>query len=92
MTDLNLAGESYAHSLIAADKVDRASAWSFDAAEVSLVTFPMNELARTGAVKAADIRTVREFEDARRARLFACGRQIDCPARLQGGGPTAVAA
>jgi uncharacterized protein len=34
--------------------------------EVSLVTFPMNELARTGAVKAADIRTVREFEDALR--------------------------
>ena len=34
--------------------------------EVSLVTFPMNELARTGAVKAADIRTVREFEDAPR--------------------------
>ena len=34
--------------------------------EVSLVTFPMNELARTGAVKAADIRTVRDFEDALR--------------------------
>jgi phage head maturation protease len=34
--------------------------------EVSLVTFPMNELARTGAVKAADICTVREFEDALR--------------------------
>src|SRR5215472_17788695 len=34
--------------------------------EVSLVTFPMNELARTGAIKAADIRTVREFEDALR--------------------------
>ena len=34
--------------------------------EVSLVTFPMNELARTGAVQAADIRTVREFEDALR--------------------------
>ena len=30
---------------------------------MSLVTFPMNELARTGAVKAADIRTVRDFED-----------------------------
>jgi len=26
----------------------------------------MNELARTGAVKAADIRTVRDFEDALR--------------------------
>jgi hypothetical protein len=34
--------------------------------EASLVTFPMNELARTGAVKAADIRTVRDFEDALR--------------------------
>jgi HK97 family phage prohead protease len=34
--------------------------------EISLVTFPMNELARTGAVKAADIRTVRDFEDALR--------------------------
>jgi hypothetical protein len=34
--------------------------------EVSLVTFPMNELARTGTVKAADIRTVRDFEDALR--------------------------
>jgi len=34
--------------------------------EVSLVTFPMNELARTGAVKAVDIRTVRDFEDALR--------------------------
>jgi hypothetical protein len=33
---------------------------------VSLVTFPMNELARTSAVKAADIRTVRDFEDALR--------------------------
>ncbi|MGJ5149860.1 HK97 family phage prohead protease [Bradyrhizobium sp. HKCCYLR1023] len=37
-----------------------------DLPEVSLVTFPMNDLARTGAVKAADIRTVREFEDALR--------------------------
>ena len=33
MTDLNLVGESYAHSLIAAGKVDRTSAWSFDAAD-----------------------------------------------------------
>jgi hypothetical protein len=33
MTDLNLTGESYAHSPIAAGKVDRASAWSFDAAD-----------------------------------------------------------
>jgi uncharacterized protein len=31
--------------------------------EISLVTFPMNDLARNTAVKAADIRTVREFED-----------------------------
>jgi hypothetical protein len=31
MTDLNLTGESYAHSLIAAGKVDRASPWSFSA-------------------------------------------------------------
>jgi uncharacterized protein len=37
--------------------------------EVSLATFPMNELARTGAVKSADIRTVREFEDALREVL-----------------------
>jgi HK97 family phage prohead protease len=28
--DLNLTGESYAHSLIAAGKVDKTSAWSFD--------------------------------------------------------------
>ncbi|MGJ5000565.1 HK97 family phage prohead protease [Bradyrhizobium sp. HKCCYLRH2060] len=34
-----------------------------DLPEVSLVTFPMNDLARTGAVKASDIRTVRDFED-----------------------------
>lgn len=33
MTDLNLAGESYAHSLIAAGKVDRAAPWSFEAAD-----------------------------------------------------------
>lgn len=33
MTDLNLAGESYAHSLIAAGKVDRTSAWLFEAAD-----------------------------------------------------------
>jgi uncharacterized protein len=31
--------------------------------EISLVTFPMNDLARNTAVKAADIRTVREFEE-----------------------------
>lgn len=30
MIDLNLAGESYAHSLIAAGKVNRSAAWSFD--------------------------------------------------------------
>jgi hypothetical protein len=33
MTVLNLEGDSYAHSLIAAGKVDRTSAWSFDAAD-----------------------------------------------------------
>jgi len=33
MTDLNLSGESYAQSLIAAGKVDRTSVWSFDAAD-----------------------------------------------------------
>lgn len=32
-TDLNLAGESYAHSLIAAGKVDRTAPWSFDASD-----------------------------------------------------------
>jgi len=31
MTDLNLPGESYAHSLIAAGKVDKTSSWSFSA-------------------------------------------------------------
>jgi hypothetical protein len=31
--------------------------------EISLVPFPMNDLARNTAVKASDIRTVREFED-----------------------------
>src|SRR4029077_5322580 len=31
--------------------------------EISLVTFPMNDLARNTTVKAVDIRTVREFED-----------------------------
>ena len=31
MTDLNLVGESYAHSLIAAGKVDRNAPWSFSA-------------------------------------------------------------
>ncbi|WP_439399061.1 HK97 family phage prohead protease [Bradyrhizobium sp. PMVTL-01] len=33
MTDLNLVGESYAHSLVSAGKVDKTSAWSFDAAD-----------------------------------------------------------
>ena len=31
MTDLNLVGESYAHSLIAAGKIDKTSPWAFDA-------------------------------------------------------------
>src|SRR5581483_6608749 len=33
MTDLNLAGESHAHSLIAAGKIDKSSPWSFDASD-----------------------------------------------------------
>jgi hypothetical protein len=33
MTDLNLVGESYAHSLVSAGKVDRTSPWSFEAAD-----------------------------------------------------------
>src|ERR1700742_4855069 len=33
MTDLNLVGESYAHSLVSAGKVDQASSWSFEAAD-----------------------------------------------------------
>ena len=33
MTDLNLVGESYAHSLIAAGKVDKTSAWAFDVSD-----------------------------------------------------------
>ena len=36
------------------------------------MTFPMNELARTSAVEAADIRTVRDFEDA----LLRCARLL----------------
>lgn len=31
--------------------------------ELSVVTFPMNDKARIGAVKSADIKTIREFED-----------------------------
>lgn len=34
-----------------------------DLMEVSIVTFPANGKARVGAVKAADIKTIREFED-----------------------------
>lgn len=33
MTDLNLAGESYAHSLIAAGRIDKTAPWSFEAAD-----------------------------------------------------------
>ncbi len=33
MTDLNLVGESYAHSLVSAGKVDKTSPWSFEAAD-----------------------------------------------------------
>lgn len=36
---------------------------SVDLVELSIVTFPMNDKARVGAVKAADIKTIREFED-----------------------------
>jgi len=36
---------------------------SLDLVEVSIVTFPMNDKARIGAVKSSDIKTIREFED-----------------------------
>jgi uncharacterized protein len=36
---------------------------SVDLVELSVVTFPMNDKARIGAVKAGDIKTIREFED-----------------------------
>jgi len=36
---------------------------SLDLIEVSIVTFPMNDKARIGAVKSGDIKTIREFED-----------------------------
>jgi HK97 family phage prohead protease len=36
---------------------------SVDLIELSIVTFPMNDKARVGAVKSADIKTIREFED-----------------------------
>lgn len=35
---------------------------SVDLIELSIVTFPMNDKARVGAVKSADIKTIREFE------------------------------
>lgn len=34
-----------------------------DLVELSIVTFPANDKARVGAVKSADIKTIREFED-----------------------------
>jgi hypothetical protein len=34
-----------------------------DLPEISLMTFPMNDLARNTVVKAGDIRALREFED-----------------------------
>lgn len=34
-----------------------------DLVELSIVTFPMNDKARIGAVKSGDIKTIREFED-----------------------------
>lgn len=36
---------------------------SVDLVELSVVTFPMNDKARVGAVKAGDIKTIRDFED-----------------------------
>lgn len=36
---------------------------SVDLIELSIVTFPMNDKARVGAVKSGDIKTIREFED-----------------------------
>ncbi len=36
---------------------------SVDLVELSIVTFPMNDKARVGAVKSGDIRTIRQFED-----------------------------
>lgn len=36
---------------------------SVDLVELSIVTFPMNDKARVGAVKAGNIKTIREFED-----------------------------
>lgn len=36
---------------------------SVDLVELSIVTFPMNDKARIGAVKSAGIKTIREFED-----------------------------
>lgn len=39
---------------------------SVDLIELSIVTFPMNDKARIGAVKSADIKTIREFEEALR--------------------------
>ena len=36
---------------------------AIDLVELSIVTFPMNDKARIGAVKSGDIKTIREFED-----------------------------
>jgi len=36
---------------------------ALDLVELSIVTFPANDKARIGGVKAADIKTIREFED-----------------------------
>jgi len=36
---------------------------SVDLVELSIVTFPMNDKARIGAVKSGDIKTIRQFED-----------------------------
>jgi len=56
--------------------------------EVSLVTFPMNALATVAAVKAAEIRTIRDFEAALRDVLGFSRREAK---RLASGGFRALA-
>jgi HK97 family phage prohead protease len=41
----------------------RRTLQAVDLVELSIVTFPANDKARVGAVKAGDIKTIREFED-----------------------------
>jgi HK97 family phage prohead protease len=45
------------------EKLDVMTLIDIDLWEASLVTFPMNESARVGSVKAASIATIRQFED-----------------------------